>query len=297
MLISAVVGAGFATGAELVAFFETSALPPVAIALMVGVFLFCVMGALVLLPRSLPRKLFTPVFFVFFVAMTAGVTELVGPVAAAVAVTISVLIVLFGFERMLDANKILMCFALAVLMFVVIINFDGSAARPNQSPNLFATAGSALLYAGMNCCLLPAILAQAKLKHSRGSLLASVFIACVIISFFVLLMLTAIRVNNVSGAAMPILALSSSLVVASAVFICILTSMFAALFNLQSRGKGGIGKLCIIAVAGYALSFLGFTKVIGIFYPIVGAVAIVSIIFSFFVWLKDYYACQRNREH
>jgi uncharacterized membrane protein YkvI len=277
MIISAVVGAGFATGAELIAFFGATSLPPIVIAFFVGIFLFCVMAVMVCLPMKLSKKIFAPIFFIFFVAMTAGIAELVGPIAAAIAVMISILIVWFGFERMLGANKILMGFALVVLSVLVVANLGGTLPVSQAPVNAFGTIGSALLYAGMNCCLLPAIFVEAKRKCSRKDLLLSVIVATVVITFFVFVILTAIRVNNVAGAAMPILALSNSFIVRLAVFICILTSMFATLFNLQTQKKIpllGIGAL------GYFISFLGFTKVIGIFYPIVGVVMIGVISFS-----------------
>jgi len=294
MIISAVVGAGFATGAELIAFFGASALPPLLIALFVGVLLFGVMMALIYVRVRFSKKLFAPIFFVFFVAMTAGITELAGPVAAAVAVVISILIVLFGFEKMLTANKILMGFALAVLLFLVVSNLGGTMPRSNLPANVFGAMGSALLYAGMNCCILPAIFKEAKKKYSRKELLVSVLVATVVIMFFVLIILTAIKSNNVAGAVMPILALSNSFVVRLAVFICILTSMFATLFNLGGASskttRRGVLRLVGIGVLGYAASFLGFTKVIGIFYPIVGVVMIavifVSLMLAFFHGLR-----------
>jgi len=317
MIISAVVGAGFATGAELIAFFGSSTLPPIVVATLVGVFLFCVMVALVFQtprPSGTPlviegNILWRPVFFVFFVAMTAGVTELAGPVASAIAVVISVLIVLFGFEKMLTANKFLMSFALCVLLIVVVSNFGKATATLTGE---WKTLGSALLYAGMNCCLLPGIFARVRI--TRKELLVSIFVAAVIISFFVLLILTAIR--NVSDATMPILALSNSFVVKLAVFICILTSMFAALFNLQTKYPApepalsavevghpftlkGSFYLVVVAGVAYGCSFLGFTKVIGIFYPIVGGVMIGVISFSLMRSLirvlRGSFVCRRIR--
>jgi len=301
MIVSAVVGAGFATGAELIAFFGASPLPPIVVALFVGLFLFAVMAALVYVPMKFSRKIFAPVFFIFFVAMTAGIAELAGPVAAAVAVVISILIVWFGFEKMLTANKILMGFALVVLLVLVVSSLGGTMARSNLPPNVLGTAGSALLYAGMNCCLLPAIFAEARRTYSRKDLLLSVFVSAVVISFFVFIIMTAINVNNVGSAVMPILALSNNFVVKLAVFICILTSMFATLFNLQTKKKRN---LVSIGAFGYALSFLGFTKVISFFYPIVGVVMIGVVIFSlmlaFFRGLRGNCgnsACQHTRGH
>lgn len=307
MIISAVVGAGFATGAELVTFFGSSALSPVVIALVVGVLLFGLMAALLFLPNTDKQWLFAPVFFIFFVAMTAGVTELAGAWASAIAVILSVLIVLFGFERMLTANKILMLFALIILLLVVISNFGGKLPVSNSSTSEWKTILSALLYASMNCCLLPAIFAEAKKKYSFKKLLYACFAAAITVGFFVLLILTAIRVNNVANAAMPVLALSGSYIIRFAILVCILTSMFAALFNLKTSNFLGhtlpqaprkdVFMLVAVGSIGYGLSFLGFTKVIGIFYPIVGIAMIGFIVFSFCSNLKERCACRRIREH
>ena len=300
MILSAVVGAGFATGAELIAFFGTSALPPIAIAALVGVFLFCVMAALLFLRENINKKIFAPIFFIFFAAMAAGVTELVGPAVSAVAVVTSVLVVWFGFEHMLTANKVLMEFALAVLLIVVLLNLGTAIPKTNLSSNVWTTAGFALLYAGMNCCVLPAIFAEARKAFSRRELLVCIFAAAVVVSFFVLVILAAISANKTAaGAPMPILALSDNFFVKFAVLVCILTSMFATLFSLRQRDNAkqnisqntnqntnknsnqNIFRLSCIAALGYACSFLGFKSVIGIFYPIVGAVMIGFIVFCF----------------
>ena len=297
MIISAVVGAGFATGAELIAFFGTSTLPPAMIAVLVGVLLFCVMTALVYLPLRMPRWIFAPVFFVFFVAMAAGVTELAGPVASAIAVVLSVMIVWFGFEHMIFANKILMAFALAVLAGVVIANLGAPVTKSGLPLNTGFTAGLALFYAGMNCCMLPAVFDELQKTHSRRKLLLSILAASVVIALFVFLILTAIYANGVKSAAMPVLALSDSALSNLAVFICILTSMFAALFNIFPSGSKTIKKLSGTAALGFAASFLGFTKVVRIFYPVVGVVMIVYIIFSFFRLVLQRFVFQGTRGH
>lgn len=297
MIISAVVGAGFATGAELLAFFGTSTLPPIWIAILVGIFLFCLMSALLYLPVRFSKKIFAPIFFIFFVAMTAGITELAGPVTAAIAVITSVLIVWIGFEKMLTANKLLMGFALVVLLVIVVTNLGETLPRSNLAPDILKTAGSALLYAGMNCCLLPGIFAQTKTTLSRKDLFVCVIVSVITISFFVLLLLTVIRGQNATSAPMPILAIADNIIVRFAVLVCILTSMFAALFNLRSETKKSAVTLSVIGALGYFLSFLGFTKVIGIFYPIVGIMMIGFVIFSFCLWLRGRFVCRHTREH
>jgi len=295
MIISAVVGAGFATGAELVAFFGASALPPIWIAVLVGVFLFLFMAALLYLPMRFGKRAFVPVFFIFFTAMTAGVTELAGPITALVAVVTSILVVWIGFERMLAANKLLMGFALAVLLVVVLMNVGGALPQTGNRADTLMTTGKALLYAGMNCCLLPGIFARARQTLSRRDLLICAAVSTVVISFFVMVILTAIHVRGAAGAPMPIFAIADSAVVRFAVLVCILTSMFAALFNLGAEIPRGVLPLAVVGALGFLFSFLGFTKVIGIFYPIVGMVMIGFIIFSFCCWLRLRFVGRRSR--
>ena len=286
MIISAIVGAGFATGAELIAFFGTSALPPIAISVLIGGFLFVVMTAIIYIPKQFNKKIFAPAFFIFFVAMTAGITELVGPIASAAAVVTSILIVWFGFDKMLAANKVLMIFALAILAGLVAANLDGTVIKSDDSSGGWLSGALfALAYAGMNCCILPVIFQQAQKTLPRSDLMVCIFTASVAVSFLCLLILTAIQTNGVQTAAMPVLALSNSIIARIAVLICILTSMFATLFNLHtSEQKNALRLLCLGAL-GYICSFFGFTKIIGVFYPLVGIALIVYIIFLFGAWV------------
>jgi uncharacterized membrane protein YkvI len=285
LIISSIIGAGFATGAELVSFFGRSALSPFVIGLIAGALFFAIMSALVLAqPRGNnsqkiqrnSNRLFAPVAFVFYTAMIAGISEISGHLAGLFAVTICVLIVWFGFEKLLFINKFLTVFILAVLLVVTIPHQIGIVTTPIDSFGTLRTIGAGILYAGMNCCLLEVIIKAALKKWTLRQVLSSCAIASATLSVFVILLLTAIRNTDTAATAMPILHISSSILTTAAIFVSILTSMFGALLNIahtEKRQKSLWFLICVSIIA-YICSLLGFSNVISIGYPIMGAVMI-----------------------
>lgn len=301
MIISTVVGAGFATGAELMAFFGDSTLPPIVIATAVGVFLFAIMVVIAFNQhRTPPNWLISAISFIFLVAMIAGVSELSGPVTAAVATLLCVVVIWLGFEKAVTINKYIMGFALAVLFVVAIANFGETMARTNLKHNIFSTIWMTVLYASMNSFMLFAVFRTALQKRTRKEVLAAGGFAALVISFFILIILTAVRANNLNNAVMPVLELGKSWFVWLAILMCIVTSLYFAMLGTtagENRQNKVTKKLIVICGLAFTFSFMGFKKVIGVFYPIVGIAIIVYVLFVCFLWLKDYFALRHIRQH
>ena len=275
LIISTIIGAGFATGAELVAFFGGSSLSPWVVAIIVGMFLFAIMTVLVFLaPRRqhpIVRHAFTAVYFAVFAVMTAGFAQLCGVWATVAALAFCIIVVMFGFDKLLFVNKYIMYFVLAILLTASIANIGPYDNSPFVKGGTSLGAGvlSALLYAGLNCCLLVAVIAKSLEKTSRKRVLVSCAVATVIICVFVALILTAIRAQGVS-ADMPILALSNTPLTMIAVLLCILTSMMICLFNVSKNTTVRSYWLILLCGFAFALSFFGFKDILGVAYPALG---------------------------
>ena len=290
MIISSIVGAGFATGAELITFFGDSTLPPIVISIMVGVFLFLFMIVMIYgQKRKPPDWLVKAISFIFFVAMIAGITELSGPIIAAIAIIVCIIIIWLGFEKALFINKYCMGFTLVVLLLISFAYSGGTLARSNLPPNYINTAFMALLYAAMNCFMLFAVFRSALKKNTRSHVLAAAAIASLLISFFILIIFTAIRSHNISEI-MPVLALNDSVFTWLAILLSIFTSMYVAMLNLTSTSTKCPVSIKLIAscIVAYALSFLGFKRIIGMFYPIVGFAMVIYVLTICFLSLKNY---------
>lgn len=281
LIITAIIGAGFATGAELQAFFGGSALPPIMIALFVGVFLLAIM--LIFLKASqkdenagkLKTVLFKALYYLFYVAMIAGIAELSGQATAILAIILCIAIVRFGFERLLIVNYILTITVLVVLLWIGGTNVSGSA-LPASFSSFGGTMLAALLYAGMNCSMMEQLFRTARKQFKQKEIILAIVFAVCVVSFFVMLLLTAIRTSNV-GTAMPVLALNDNFITRAVIFFAVLSSMYVALFNLageQKAQKNNLPILIGVSAIAYICSLFGFTEIIGTFYPVVGAIMI-----------------------
>jgi len=144
--------------------------------------------------------------------------------------------------------------------------------------------GMAALYSAMNCCMLVAVVAKAREKQTRSTILwAAAFASCVVF-LLVVLVLTAIGGHFME--AMPILAVSSNVLTTVTILAAIVTSQYVALFNVAELLTGinkttppcafpKIVRLGAICAAAFVVSLFGFTKILGVFYPAVGGAMLV----------------------
>ena len=285
LIISTVIGAGFATGAELLSFFGKTGLPPILIAAVVGFFLLLIMSALLfLVPRKqnkVIRHAFTAIYFAVFIVMTAGLMHLSGVITTIIALVFCIAIVMFGFDKLLFVNKYLILFVLAILLFASITNLNGDNSVLLHAEGAKWAQGVALclLYAGMNCCSLERIFTTAPAKYSRKKILVACVIATVIICIFIALILTAIMRQNVITA-MPILVLSNNIITKAAVFLSILTSMMICLYNITTPAsrKQRLAAPTAICLLAFGFSFLGFQSVLAFLYPLIGGCMILYVL-------------------
>jgi len=280
LIISSIIGAGFATGAELISFFGSSGLHPLAIAILVGFFLFVNIFLIYTLDsrgHKPPPLLFAPIYFVFFIAMTAGIAQIAGIIASIVALALSIMIVVFGFDKLLFLNKFIMAFVLVTILIITIPNIHTTYITTTE-PNISRALLSTIIYSGLNSCMLFPIFSKAQKKYNRKQIKIAIVLSVSIISFYIYLILSSIS----DGTAMPILALSNNFFVLSTIFLSIFTSQVIALFNISeatsSKKSNFIEKLILFSMITFILSLFGFSQIITYAYP---AIAIFMIIYIF----------------
>ena len=318
MIISAIFGAGFATGAELVAFFGASTLPPILISLIISVSMFTFMLVLIFAcNHKLPNWIVRIISFVFLIAMIAGTTSLSNPIIAAASIAGCIMIIKLGFDNALKINKYVMSFALTIIFLVSFLHLGDSSHATHWKPSLpdiTWTTWRALLYAGMNCFLLIAVFGASRKKYSTRQFVIASAVASTIIGFFAFVIMNAVYVNDVVRTVIPILQINGSFLVWLSIFVCIFTSMYIAMLGVVSSSKPSeksdkslgnsdisLFPLGIISISAFALSFLGFKKIIATFYPMIGIAMILYVSFISF-WklysaLKLHFSSRHIRVH
>lgn len=277
LITSTIIGAGFATGAELVTFFGATYVSPFVIALIYGVFSMVIIWVLQAskVQFTFTKHIFTAVYFVFFVVMTAGLVHLGGRPTTIAALGFCIAVVFCGYSKMLVVNKYLMMFVLGILFVACITNLTP---RPQiaetTSPRYFFAIWQGLLYAGLNCTILGVAIPEMLKINSRRRVLMSSVIAITLVCVFIILILTAID-NADTVADMPILELSNNLITRVAMYFAILTSMIICLYNTAPKsGRNGVWVSILICAVAFALAFFGFKTILGFFYPLVGLLMI-----------------------
>lgn len=307
LFLGAIIGAGFATGAEIVTFFNRLSLPVWLIALLVGLTMFGVMVVCIALNKTNypPRNnfisyIFIGLYFIFFTAMTAAITQIAGVFVSLLSLIFAGLIVKFGFHKMTRVNTFIVICIVIVLFGICLPHVIIPLKMDTNWQDLPRGIWWAWLYAGLNCLMFPELVAAAAPQHKKRTLYLASLLAAVIIAWFVYLILTAVKFTQTADAIMPLLAASPHPVTFVVILLAILTSQYSSLFAIVQKfqttklgtkiAPGGL--IIIFAVAAFIGSFLGFTQILNLGYPLVGAFICV---FWGFSWLA--YLCSRLRVH
>ena len=256
-------------------------------------------------PRSARNAVFAVTYFIFLTAMTAGVAQILGLWAAAASLLFCIAVVCVGFDRMITVNKYLTLFIVTFLVVVCCMNLGGAVGIYNPKvsqafSSLPRTFLMSALYSAMNCCMLVAVIAKMRTTKIRGDIMWAGALAACIIFLLVTLVFTAIRDHMME--AMPILALCDNVLTKITLLAAIVSSQYVALFNVAELT--GINKtkprkkplaLAAVCATAFATSLIGFSKVLGVFYPVVGFCMVVYIILICLISLRRRCVCRRNR--
>ena len=312
LLLGSVIGAGFATGAEIITFFGNLSLPVWCISLIVGITMLGIIMLEILLyfPKDKQhqpivlsnKKLWTNyifeiitivIYFVLFTAMTAGITTITNIWVTIISLACSIAIVLFGFNKLSQLNTYIV---FVIITLIITTALPHLTAQNTANFNLSEIPSGVLwgfLYAGLNCFMFPELIKAVSYRQKRSTLIYSSILTSVIIMLLVGLILTTIQNCQTTNAAIPLLAAAPNPITITIILLAILTSQYTALFAIQqkctkifptikNRPFLTVVGICFLA---FLTSFLGFTHIINFAYPLIGIFTCVFLLIS---WLKSW---------
>lgn len=302
-VIGAVIGAGFASGRELVGFFGWT--PDWRIALIVGALFFVNTAAYLLLGSSKRKsgKVFNELFSLlsFFNAIVTLSVMLAGTDALLRDVTglsfpfslfmglVSVFVVSLGRRGLVGANLLLAPSLISIIALVCCFTINSPTCSPEKTNGI----SSAFSYCSMNMLLAAPILLESGITSKRKILTVSALIGG-LLGGLVLVFFLAFCSFDAGGAEMPLLAMASArspmtyAVAASAIGVGIFTTMISSHAVLVSviervipRCSKPISALAALA-ACYVVSTLGFGSAIDVLYPVLGTLSVLAVAFAVF---------------
>ncbi len=326
LFLGSVIGAGFATGAEIVAFFGNLHLPVWCIAVMVGLTMFAVIVLEIYLnyprtksaihsiqfqpltnqhlsPKHRPWStkildvVFIVIYIVLFTAMTAGITQITNVGTCIISLIISVCIVLFGFNSLSRLNFYIVLIIIALIITTALPHLlhNTSIITTNYHWNNFPKGVFwALLYAGLNCFMFPELIKASAQRHQRRTLLWAGAITALLVTILVGLILTTIQQADTATAPIPLLAAAPNAITMIVILLAVLTSQYAALFAILQRcqrllpitKKRPLCSAVGICICAFIGSFCGFNHIVNFAYPLIGAFTCVCLLFSWLISLR-----------
>ncbi len=299
LFLGSVIGAGFATGAEINTFFGELHLPIWCIAIVVGLMMFLMISLEIYLfypemkpNNSKPNKLldvvFIMIYLILFTVMTAGIQNTTNIVICLTSLFTSGLIVNLGFEKLSSIN---IFFVFIIVVLIVVITAPYTSQLQQTQFNFTDTPQTiirAILYAGLNCFMFPELIKASAQKHKKPTLFKASLVTSILIATLVGLILSLIHTTQVKNSAIPLLAAVPNLFTTTTVIFAILTSQYTALFAITQRIKKVLPDKVkpslttpLICLCGFIGSFFGFNRIINITYPIIGAFICFYLLISF----------------
>lgn len=313
LFLGSVIGAGFATGAEIITFFGDLTLPVWCISLIVGITMFTIimLEIRIYYPKTnqiqqltLPNKqshivfateIFTTmIYFILFTAMTAGVTSITNKLITLISLICSATIVLFGFSKLSRLNSWFVFVIITLIITTALPHLSNFNTLNYEYTSLPSGIFWGLLYAGLNCFMFPELIKEIAKQQKRSTLIWSSLITAIIITILVGLILTTIKDCRTTTATIPLLAAAPTPITITIILLAILTSQYTALFAIiqkcnkifpTTKNRPLLTTIGICACA-FIASFFGFTQIINFAYPLIGAFTCVFLSISFLKTLR-----------
>jgi len=355
LLVGTIIGAGFASGREILSFFGTDNGVPLIIAPLTGLFIFLVSVLFLSVGAKVKSDnigavnvkvcgkahIAADMFLLFnglvsLAAMLAGTHALfsmvrpawqaqiffipIPPVSVyslAVGI-ICVLVVVKGLKGLLRGNSVIVPVIIITIVIICAAVIFRAPARPAEGTTLGAVTGyegvrsgfnlrerlnwinfgmvfggfnirsviMVLAYVSMNMMLAATVFTTIN-QYSKKQIIAASAIAAVAISLLMFFIVLALNKYNFDGA-MPLLQNAQNIsqalfyVAIAAVAVSVFTTMMTAMAGLNAWLKplvGGRGRfsIALILLAGLIVAQIGFENVVGVLYPIIGALGAVYI--------------------
>lgn len=306
LIIGTIIGAGFASGREIVSFFGSDISPLVAPLCGAVIFvlsvLFLTAGAKINATNigevnvKVAGKLHACADIFLLVnslivlsGMLAGMDSLgnmvlpIAPAYSVVSGVLCMLVVLKGMKGLLNCNSVIVPVIIAAMILVCSLSFDGVRF---EAPFSGFTLLTILVYISMNMMLASTVLTTMG-KLSFKTILISSGIAATVMSLLMLLIINGLNGSGTTDAAMPVLMLAKKIspvlfgLMVGVIAISIFTTMMTAMAGLTGWLDTLIGDkkytVLIVFLAGLILSNLGFENVVAYLYPLIGVIGAIYI--------------------
>jgi len=315
------VGAGFASGREIVSFFGDY--PSIFIAPIVGAVFF--LGCILFLSVGLKVKahnitqanllimgnkhIVADIFLLFngvvmLGGMLAAMNSLfdmvlpLSPLYAVLAGVLCAVLVARGLKGLLKSNAILMPIVVIIMIVTSVLAITRGGSGGGDRPIFFAPTlfnfPMILIYMSMNMMLASTVLVSVHTFSKRQIVTAST-IASITMTCLMGVLIWALNSSSDYLTPMPLLsmAMTSGAVLfyfaLAAIAVSIFTSMMTAMVGLDSWLKPVVGgkwySIVLVLIAGLILSMLGFETVVAFLYPVIGLLGLVYIVWCI-VYLK-----------
>lgn len=308
LIVGTMIGAGFCSGREIVSFFGSGISVLVAPLCGLCIFAACVLflwvgdktgenrldkvnGALLGKYHMVADFFLLVNNFIVLSAMIAGFNSLCKPLIAfpimgSIAAAVCAVIAAKGASGLLNCNfavvpVIVVC--LAAVCFCGLKQGDLSASVGVFRLRNFPVS---VVYVSMNMMLASTVLTTMG-KLSKKEIVWGSAIAALLITALLLLLITALNGTGNYDAEMPILEISEGggtwlyvvlcLVTAISIFTTMLTAVGGLCGYMHGKCGGRAFDSFVVVSAGTALSFFGFTRVVSLFYPLVGVFGLLYI--------------------
>lgn len=306
LIIGTVIGAGFASGQEIVAFFGAAYISPlVAVVcgalLAAGSYMFLYLGARFgarnvselnekvlgrLHPAADAFLLFNSL--IVLAGMLAGLDALGGmffplrPLYSIAGAAVCGLVVCKGLNGLLKCNSLLIPAVIGIIVAVCAASVGPPLAERTLRFDPFACA----TYAAMNLILAGTVLATADVGKKRAAVCSAA--AGAVMGALLLLIILALNANGAEGE-MPLLSLARkypplfyamAAVVAAAIFTTMLTAASSLSDWLTAATGARRFSVAAVLLAGLILSNLGFGTVVGVLYPVIGILGAVYLVLA-----------------
>ncbi len=309
LIVGTMIGAGFCSGREIVSFFGSGI--SIAVAPMCGLCIFALCVLFLTIGSRIGARSFEKVNaellgkyhfvadgfllvnnLIVLSAMIAGCNSLLAPVVpwpvvGPLAAVVCALIAARGSRGMLDCNSLVVPFIIVVLAAVCISGLGTGEIAASLGMFRFSSLPACIVYVSMNMMLASTVLTTlgplTRKQIVGGSLLASLFITALLA-----LLITSLNCTGKYEAEMPILEISAgagkwlyvvlSIVTGISIFTTMLTAVGGLCNYLEGKFGGKVFDSALVVIAGVIFSFLGFTRVVSLFYPLVGLFGILYIL-------------------
>lgn len=298
LIIGTMIGAGFASGQEIVSFFGASYISPwialvCGILIALGSFLFLYIGHrtkasnISEVNRHLFGKAHLPadIFLLFnslivLAGMLAGMDSLgdmlfpLSPLYSIVFGILCALISYRGLKGLLRCNSALIPAVVAMIILVCSLHI----AAPLATPAFGLRVPSCVIYVSMNMILAATVLATTDVPLKIAAVCSVA--AGAVMGLLLLLIIFALNAGGAQGT-MPVLYLAKNMpvlfycmaaVVAAAIFTTMLTSASGLTDWLAAQTRDRKFASAVVLLAGLILSNLGFETVVAFLYPIIGII-------------------------